>query len=134
MTQNSNKPTVPKLLAVVVKDKPRHVRHLTVSAIVGTTMCLFLYFYLTSDRFHYYSSFGLDTIFSISSFFAFGALLISYSAEHLACRQDEYKETLKSYQQGELLKLSKSPELNELEQKLVVECLNETYPGWSLAD
>lgn len=124
---------VPKLSAVVVKDKPKHLRHLVRGAIIGTVMSCFLYLYLTSERFQF-SPFGLDTILSLSIFFAFGALLISYSAEHLALRQDEYKEMLKGYNQGELFKLSKSSELNELEQKLVVEFLNETYPGWSLVD
>lgn len=124
---------VPKLSAVVVKDKPKHLNHLAGSAIVGTVTCLFLYFYLTSNRFHY-SSFGLDAIFSISIFFAFGALLVSYCGERIACRQNEYKRTLKSYDRSELIKLSRSPELSADEQELVVEFLNETHSGWSLAD
>lgn len=70
---------VPKLSAVVVKDKPKHVRHLAGSAIVGTVLWLFLYFYLNSDRFLQFSPLRSETIFSISSFVAFAALLISYS-------------------------------------------------------
>ncbi len=105
--------------AEVTNYQPNHVRHLAGGAIVGTVMCLFLYFYLTADR-PFPIPIGLDAIFTISGFFAFVALLISYSMEHIACLQNEYKKALKSYHQGELIKLSKSPELNETEQKLVI--------------
>lgn len=120
---------VPKLSAVIVKDKPNHVRHLTVGAIVGSVMCLFLYF-LTADS-HFPAS--LEAIFSISGISAYGVLLMSYWTESMTCRKNEYRKILNGYQQSELIKLSKSPELDETEQKLVFDFLNHTYPGWSLA-
>lgn len=121
---------VPKLSAVIVNHKPTHFRHLTVGALVGAIIFLYLHV-LTADT-AFPTTVSLKAIFFISGVSACGALLMSHLTEGMACLENEYLNTLNSYQQIDLIKLAKSPELNNSEQELVVQFLNQTYPGWSI--
>lgn len=122
--------TVPKLSVMIVEKRPNHFRHLTVGAIVGTAMVLCLYF-LTIDN-HF--AVALEAIFSISGVIAYAVLLMSYWAENMHFRKFAYRKALTKFNQNELIKLTMSPELDNTEQALVVEFLNQTYPGWSFLD